>query len=51
MVKLNCLTLAELENEPISKKAECSFKTYMKASGYSHMFGYNTIQNIYIFII
>ncbi len=22
----------------------------MKASGYSHLFGYNTIQNIYIYI-
>ncbi len=26
MVKLNCLTLGELENEPIFKKVECYFK-------------------------
>ncbi len=25
-VKLNCLTLGEMENEPISKKVEWSFK-------------------------
>ncbi len=29
-VKLNCLTLGELENEPIFKKVECSFKINFK---------------------
>jgi len=38
-VKLNCLTLGEL-NEPISKKVEYPFKTYVKVQKY--LFSKNT---------
>ncbi len=48
-VKLNCLTLGELENEPIFKKVECSFNGYKnKQSIWIFMKTLTAIWDIYI---